>query len=107
MPPIHAAAAKGFEAAADVYARGRPDYPTALDTWLDQTLGLGPGKSVLDLGAGTGKFTTRLVATGASVIAVEPLAAMRALLTADLPQVTALNGTAEAIPLSDASVDAI
>ncbi len=105
-PPVHPTAAAGFEAAADAYVRGRPDYPPAVDGWLRDTLGLGPGARVVDLGAGTGKFTPRLVATGATVIAVEPVDAMRAKLAA-LPGVTALAGTAEALPLPDASVDVV
>lgn len=105
--PVHAAAATGFEAAADAYARGRPDYPAAIDTWLTVTLGLRPGSMVVDLGAGTGKFTARLAMTRAEIIAIEPVAAMRARLAADLPSVRALAGTAEAIPLPDASVDAV
>lgn len=105
--PVHATAATGFGAAADAYARGRPDYPAAIDTWLAGTLGLRPGQRVVDLGAGTGKFTARLVATGADIIAVEPVDAMRARLVATLQSVRALAGTAEAIPLPDASVDAV
>lgn len=107
MPPIHTAAATGFAAAAETYAAGRPDYPEAVGGWLTGALGLAPGRRVLDLGAGTGKFTARLVATGAEVLAVEPVAEMRARLAADLPGVTALPGTAEAIPLPDASLDAV
>lgn len=107
MTAVHAAAATGFEAAADAYARGRPDYPAALDEWLRGTLGLAPGKSVVDLGAGTGKFTPKLIATGASVTAIEPVTAMRARLAHDLPNVTALDGTATAIPLPDTSADAV
>lgn len=107
MTAIHHAAAQGFSTRADAYARGRPDYPAALGAWLKTTLHLGPGKTVVDLGAGTGKFTRLVAATGASVIAVEPVAQMRAQLRAALPAVTALEGSAEAIPLADASVDAI
>lgn len=107
MTAIHHAAAEGFSSQADTYARGRPDYPTDIDNWLRQALGLGPGKSVVDLGAGTGKFTRRLAATGATVIAVEPVAQMRAQLTAALPAVQALEGSAEAIPLADGGVDAV
>lgn len=107
MNSVHTAAATGFEAAADAYARGRPDYPAALDAWLRDVIGLAPGKSVVDLGAGTGKFTPRLIATGASVTAVEPVTAMRARLARDLPNVTAVAGTADAIPLPSASIDAI
>jgi SAM-dependent methyltransferase len=105
--PNHTAAATGYQTAADTYANSRPDYPAALDHWLADTLHLRPGKSVLDLGAGTGKFTPRLLATGATVTAVEPVAAMRQRLAQDFPQIRALEGTAESIPLPDASLDAI
>lgn len=104
---IHHAAADGYASGADTYVKGRPDYPPAVSAWLRDTLDLGPGKTVLDLGAGTGKFTPRLVDTGATVIAVEPVPAMLAKLSAALPQVRALAGTATAIPLPDASVDAV
>lgn len=107
MSTVHSAAATGFEAGADTYARGRPDYPAELDAWLRDVAHIAPGRTVLDLGAGTGKFTKRLVGLGASVIAVEPVAAMRSRLAADLPQVTTLEGTADCIPVPDASVDSI
>ncbi|MCE1237691.1 MAG: methyltransferase domain-containing protein [Hyphomicrobiales bacterium] len=107
MTEIHSAAASGFSAAAATYAAGRPDYPAALDGWLVETLGLSPGKVAVDLGAGTGKFTPRLLSTGARVIAVEPVAAMRAELAARFAEVEALEGTAQAMPLPDGSVDAV
>ena len=66
-----------------------------------------PGPRVLDLGAGTGKLTSMLVALGAKVIAVEPDPAMLTELRRALPTVRALPGRAEAIPLPDASVDAV
>jgi SAM-dependent methyltransferase len=56
---------------------------------------------------GTGKFTPKLIATGASIIAVEPVRAMRSRLAQDLPAITVLDGTADAIPLPDASADAV
>jgi SAM-dependent methyltransferase len=62
---------------------------------------------VLDLAAGTGKLTRALQATGADVTAVEPVCEMRARLVESLPQVTALAGTAEAIPLEEGAVDAV
>jgi SAM-dependent methyltransferase len=95
--------ARSFGAAAGAYERARPTYPDAAVDWL---LPAG-ARTVLDLGAGTGKLTRSLVARGLETIAVEPLAEMRASLAASLPEVRALAGTAEAIPLPDDSVDAI
>jgi SAM-dependent methyltransferase len=106
-PPIHPTAAAGYRVAADDYVRGRPGYPPEIVGWLRDALGLGPGATAVDLGAGTGKFTPYLLETGARVIAVEPVDEMRGKLSAALPQVEALAGTAEAIPLSDASADAV
>jgi SAM-dependent methyltransferase len=104
---VHRAAAEGFSNAADSYGKGRPDYPPALDSWLAEELGVGPGRTVVDVGAGTGKFTTRLVASGARVIAIEPVAKMREKLALSAPEAEVLDGSAEAIPLASASVDAI
>jgi SAM-dependent methyltransferase len=100
-------AAQGFAAGAGAYDRGRPSYPAEALALLAAELGLGPGRRVLDLAAGTGKMTALLAATGAEVVAVEPVAPMRERLVARLPAVEALDGTAEAIPLPDASVDAV
>ncbi len=66
-----------------------------------------PVRKVLDLAAGTGKLTEGLVSLGLSVTAVEPDSGMLAELSRRLPSVTALTGTAERIPLRDASVDAV
>ena len=106
-PSVHHAAATGFGAAAAAYQEARPDYPAALGDWLSDELGLGPGRVALDLGAGTGRFTPLLRATGARLVAVEPVPAMRAELVAAHPDVEALAGGAELLPLADASVDAI
>lgn len=62
---------------------------------------------MLDLGAGTGKLTRALAGRGLEVIAVEPLDEMREVLQRQLPDVGALAGVAESIPLDDASVDAV
>ena len=104
---IHPDAAQGFSAGADAYDRGRPSYPAAAVEHVVAVLGIGAGRRVLDLGAGTGKFTELLVPTGASVVAVEPVAEMRAKLAAALPDIEVVDGTGEALPLADASVDAV
>ena len=93
-----------FGAAAVAYAEHRPDYAQSAVRWA---LEPAPGPRVLDLGAGTGKLTTTLVALGAEVIAVEPDPAMLNELRGARPAVRALLGSAEAIPLPDASVDAV
>ena len=93
-----------FGAAASIYAEHRPDYAQAAVRWA---LEPAPGPRVLDLGAGTGKLTAALVALGADVIAVEPDPAMLAELRRALPAAGVLPGRAEAVPLPDASVDAV
>ena len=75
-PELHPAT-RGFGLAADVYERGRPDYPKAAVRRLVQRLDLRPGRTVLDLAAGTGKLTRLLVPSGANVIASEPIPEMR------------------------------
>lgn len=97
---LHAAS---FGAVAREYDRGRPGYPPAAIGWV---LGDGP-RRVLDLGAGTGKLTAALRAAGHDVVAVEPLPEMADALRAAVPGVEVLAGAAEAIPLPDASVDAV
>ena len=104
---IDRTAAQGFSAGADAYKRARPDYAIEAVDALVTRLGIGADARVVDLGAGTGKFTAQLVPTGAELIAIEPVANMRAHLAADLPGVGVLAGTGERIPLADASVDAI
>jgi ubiquinone/menaquinone biosynthesis C-methylase UbiE len=104
---INETAAKGFSSAADVYERGRPGYAPEAVSWVCERLGIKAGRTVLDLAAGTGKLTRDLVPSGAAVVAVEPLDEMRAHLERVAPDVQALSGTAEEIPLEDGSVDAV
>src|SRR6516225_6007955 len=92
-----------FGSAAAAYERGRPSYPPEAIDWLLPT----GARNVLDLGAGTGKLTTRLVERGLDVVAVDPIAEMLEMLRKSLPDTPALLGTAEEIPLADNSVDAV
>jgi len=107
MNDVHRMATDGYTRGADTYVRGRPDFPPAALEWLREDLGLGPGKAVIELGAGTGKFTRLLARTGARVTAVEPITAMRERLARDLPDVHALAGTAQQVPMPDSSADAV
>ena len=72
-----------FNAAASSYRRGRPPYPDAVFELLADRCGLRPGARVLDIGAGAGLATERLLAAGAHVVAVEPGEQLAAMLAAD------------------------
>lgn len=100
-------AARGFQAGAAAYELARPGYPDDAVRVLADQVGIGPGTRVCDLAAGTGKLTRRLVELGASVVAVEPVAGMREQLQVAVPGVEVADGTAEAVPLPDASVDVV
>jgi SAM-dependent methyltransferase len=95
--------ARAFRRAAAEYDRGRPSYPAEL---LDR-LPVPDEATVLDLGAGTGKLTRVLADRYARVIAVEPLDELREFLHLRVPEADVRAGAAEAIPLEDASVDAV
>jgi SAM-dependent methyltransferase len=97
------AAAVGFDQGAAAYERGRPSYPVDAVAWLVDGLGIAAGKRVVDLAAGTGKFTRLLVPTGADLVAVEPVAGMRTQFHAGLPDIEMVDGTA----FPDGSVDAV
>ena len=91
-----------FGRVADDYERLRPEHaPEAVARVVD-ALGLDGTSTVLDLGAGTGKLARGFRPFVGHVIAVEPDDAMRAKVDGD-----ARAGTAEAIPVEDASVDAV
>ncbi|MBP2309800.1 methyltransferase domain-containing protein [Azospirillum melinis] len=97
----------GYETGAKAYVKGRPSYPAEAAVWLREVLGVGPGRKVLEVGAGTGKFIAVLKQCGGEITAVEPVAGMREQLVPAFPDVTVLAGNAESIPLPDGSVDAV
>src|SRR5262245_64740947 len=102
-PAIGSEQARSFDRAAEEYERGRPSWPPEV---LDR-FPVADDATVLDLGAGTGKLTRVLAARYAHVIALEPLAEMRAILEQRVPQAEALPGGAEAIRRGDASGGAV
>ena len=96
-----------FDRVVGQYARTRPGYPEESIDWLAARAVLTSASRVLDLGAGTGKLTASLVSRGYEVVAVEPLPGMRAQLEHDMPDVRVVAGSAEQVPLPDASLDAV
>ncbi len=107
MTGVHTSAQQGFSTQAVTYAQGRPNYPRQLTGWLADVLRIDAQSTVIDLGAGTGKFTRLLNALAPTLIAVEPVQAMAAQLARLLPDVRLVNGTAESIPLASACADAL
>ena len=99
----HRVHANSFGAVADIYERGRPQYPLEAIDWLVPA----HATRVADLGAGTGKLTRQLRERGLDVIAVEPSAGMREQLRRAVPGVPVLGGAGEQIPLADHRVDAV
>ena len=98
-----------FGAAAAAYAEHRPGYAEAAVRWALEPVGdpQPAGVRVADVGAGTGKLTATLVSLGAEVTAVEPDPQMLAELRQTMPAVGSVPGSAEQIPLPDASLDAV
>lgn len=104
MTDDRARRSRSFGAVAADYAAYRPGYPAAAVEWALPTA----ASTVLDLGAGTGKLTERLLERpGVTVHAVEPDPSMLDELRARFPTARALRGSAEAIPFPDAAVDVV
>ena len=89
------------------YDELRPTYAPEAVAWVAERAALEPGSTVIDLAAGTGQLSRRFAAIGCRVIAVEPAANMRSVLQDKAPEITALAGTAERIPVEDGSADAL
>ena len=90
-----------FGNVAETYHRVRPPYSKRLLDHAQQALELDSSARVLDLAAGTGRLTHELRRRFGEVVAVEPDERMRAVHGGALP------GKAEAIPVDDASLDAV
>jgi SAM-dependent methyltransferase len=95
--------AGSFGGVAEHYERYRPGPPVAAVDWI---LPVHPA-AVVDLGAGTGALTRLLVDRAQDVVAVEPDARMRSVLSSELPGVRAVAGRGESMPISDAWADAV
>ncbi|KAL2628831.1 hypothetical protein R1flu_013517 [Riccia fluitans] len=105
---VHDVAAKGFDAEPVAYESSRPSYPEAAVDQIQTELGLVPNESrVLDLGAGSGKFTRLLLPRNYHITAVEPARSMRETFTTILPEIPILDGTASSIPVESGSQDAV
>lgn len=89
------------------YDELRPSYAPEAVAWVAERGSLRRGSVVIDLAAGTGQLSRRFAPLGVDLIAVEPAANMRAVLKERLPTIRIEEGTAEAIPSADSSVDVV
>ncbi len=105
--PVHRVADSGFDREAEVYEQARPSYPPDCIAWFAEHLDIAPGRDVLDLAAGTGKFTRLLEPLAARLTASEPVDGMRAVLHRTSPAIPIVSSTAELMPFRAASFDAI
>jgi SAM-dependent methyltransferase len=104
---VHEVAEEGFGREAKTYERVRPSYPGDAVGWLTGNLDIGPGRTVVDVAAGTGKLTRLLVPLGSTLFAAEPVEGMRRSFAAAVPGVPVVAAVAESLPLETGSVDAI
>lgn len=86
----------------DDYERGRPNYSHEAVRWLIEG-----ARTVVDLGAGTGKLTSSLVGLVAEVAAVEPQLSMVRRLSRVVAGARAVCGRAEEIPIRSKWADAV
>jgi ubiquinone/menaquinone biosynthesis C-methylase UbiE len=103
---VSAERALSFGSVAEDYEATRPGWPREAFAIAFEQFELPDRPDIVDVAAGTGKLTRTLAELAGTLVAVEPDAALRAVLQRELPAVTVLEGTAESLPLEPASADA-
>ncbi|MBI4445325.1 MAG: methyltransferase domain-containing protein [Acidobacteria bacterium] len=104
---IHETAIRGYTSSADCYERARPEYPAALLDYLTDTFLLSGEQRVLELGAGTGKFTRLLLRSNSKIVVLEPVPPMQKQFRLVLPSTPLLSGIAERLPIKSQSIDLV
>ena len=94
---------QSFQDGGEHYERVRPGYPQESADWLVPA----GARDAADIGAGTGKFTSLLAERGLGTVAVDPSADMLGQLRRTLPDVTAIEGSAEDTGLEPESFDLV
>lgn len=99
--------ALSFGSVAEDYEATRPGWPREPFAIAFEQFEVPDRPDVVDVAAGTGKLTRTLAELAGTLVAVEPDAALRAVLQRELPAVSALEGTAESLPLEAASAHVV
>jgi ubiquinone/menaquinone biosynthesis C-methylase UbiE len=104
---LHPSSRIGFSRSGELYDKSRSNYPDVVASRLFKHLNVKPGDKVLDLAAGTGKWTERLVRHGCEVYAAEPSKAMREKFSERMPSVPVTDALAEALPWGESTFDSV
>ncbi len=102
---IHPVAIGGFSRSAELYDKIRSEYPPQLAKRLFQHLGVQKNSRVLELAAGTGKWTERLLEVCDDVTVAEPLVSMREGLKKRFPRLNVSDSVAERLPFENGQFD--
>lgn len=104
----HPTAVNSFNANHVSYDQLRPTYPDAIVKAFTDNMNISKESQILEIAAGTGKFTAKLVDRGMKNIkVVEPSRGMLDSFIERFPEIEAIQGSSYGIPLPDSSVDAI
>ncbi len=98
---------QSFGAWAADYDYYRPGYSGEILQYVLSRTDIPAPHRVLDIGAGTGQLARGLLGLGCEVVAVEPDDRMRSVLATVVGEGSALSGSAESVPLPNASVDVV
>lgn len=100
--------ARSFDLVADAYDRGRPAYPDEAVSWLlGSVRHTGHRVDVVELGAGTGKLTERLLEQDCAVVATDLSEVMLARLRRRATAAHAVAAGAEQLPVTTRSADLV
>lgn len=106
---VHPTAVSGFGSDTANYDAARPDHQPPAVSHLLQQLNIPSGGTLVEIGSGTGKFTSHLLSRPENwkIICVEPSEDMRNTHKKNHPEVDIREGTAYEVPVEDGSVDAV
>jgi ubiquinone/menaquinone biosynthesis C-methylase UbiE len=106
---VHSTSLNSFNANHTLYDKLRPEFDPKFVAKFFQSLSLTKGQAILELAAGTGKFTRELMNHGYAdeLIIVDPSEGMLESFKKNFPALESRIGSSYEIPLDDSSVDSV